>query len=267
MKKILLALFLVAAATPFFAQDCEPDPLYADSVGVYPLPFVAGENGEPDTGGIPDTACVGVFYQTNFTIIVDTFVINGLEAIPDYLEITEVANLPEGMTYACNPADCTYYPEIPGCASVYGIPADGTSGNHSLQISGTAYFFGGSISYPITFPDPSIAPGEYIINVRELDDENCGEPSSVESPTAINSVAVAPNPFTDFTQISIQAATAGTYDFAVTDLLGRTVNRQTLDVRAGDNSFTFNGSDLAKGIYIYAISQGDKVTSGKLVVE
>ena len=265
MKKVLLALFLIAAATPFFAQDCMPDPQYADSVGVYPLPFVEGENGEPGTGGIPDSACVGIFYQTNFTIIVDTFVINGIEAIPDYLEITEVSNLPEGMTYACNPADCTYYPQEPGCASVYGIPT--TAGDFSLQISGVAYLFGGSISYPINFPDPAIAPGEYILHVREADDENCGEPSSVESPAAINSVVVAPNPFTDFTQINIQAATAGTYDFAVTDLLGRTVNRQTLNVNAGDNSFTFNGSDLAKGIYIYAISQGDKVTSGKLVVE
>jgi len=259
MKKILLALFLMAAATPFFAQDCEPDPQYADSVGVYPLPLVDGEN------GIPDTACLGIFYQTNFTIIVDTFNINGVEAIPDYLEITDVANLPEGMTYACNPADCTYYPQTPGCASVYGIAT--TPGDYSLQISGVAYFFGGTINYPINFPDPDIAPGEYILHVRAEGDENCGEPSSVESPAAINSVAVAPNPFTDFTQINIQAATAGTYNLAVTDLLGRTVNSQTLDVRAGDNSFTFDGSDLAKGIYIYAISQGNTVTSGKLVVE
>ncbi|MGK0364100.1 MAG: hypothetical protein ACI85O_001154 [Saprospiraceae bacterium] len=266
MKKILLALFLVAAATPFFAQDCNPDPLYADSVGVYPLPFVEGENGEPDTGGIPDTACLNVFYQTNFTIIVDTFNIDGVEAIPDYLDITDVTNLPAGMTYACDPADCRYYPEEPGCASVYGIPT-GPEGDYSLQITGIAYFFGGAIQYPINFPDPSIAPGEYILHVRPEGDALCGDPSAVESPAAINSVAVAPNPFTDFTQISIQAATAGTYNFAVTDLLGRTVNRQTLDVRTGDNTFTFDGSDLAKGIYIYAISQGNKVTSGKLVVE
>ncbi len=266
MKKILLALFLVAAATPFFAQDCEPDPQYLDSVGVYPLPFVAGENGEPDTGGIPDTACVGIFYQTNFTIIVDTFVINGTQAVPEYLVIDDIENLPDGMTFACNPADCTYLFQEPGCASVYGIPT-GDPGDYSLQISGTAYFFGGTINFPISFPDPGLAPGEYIIHVRDAGDENCGEPSAIESPAAINSVAVAPNPFTDFTQINIQAATAGTYNFAVTDLLGRTVDRQTLDVREGDNSFTFDGSDLAKGIYIYAISQGDKVTSGKLVVE
>jgi hypothetical protein len=266
MKKVLLALFLVAAATPFFAQDCMPDPQYTDSVGVFPLPFVEGENGEPDTGGIPDTACVNVFYQTNFTIIVDTFVINGVEAIPDYLVIDDVTNLPDGMTYACNPEDCTYYPNTPGCASVYGIPT-GDAGDYSLQISGTAFFFGGTINFPINFPDPAIAPGEYILHVREAGDVNCGEPSAVESPAAINSVVVAPNPFTDFTQINIQAKTAGTYNFAVTDLLGRTVNRQVLDVRTGDNSFTFDGSDLAKGIYIYAISEGDKVTSGKLIVE
>lgn len=265
MKKVLLALFLVAAATPFFAQDCEPDPQYADSVGVFPLPFVAGENGEPDTGGIPDSACVNLFYQTNFTIIIDTFVIDGVEAIPDFLVINDVTNLPEGMTFACNPADCTYFPQTPGCASVYGIPT-GPPGDYALQISGTAFFLGGAVQFPIDFPNPDLAPGEYIIHVREADDVNCN-PSAVESPAAINAVAVAPNPFTDFTKISIQAASAGTYNFAVTDLLGRTVNRQVLDVRAGDNSFTFDGSDLAKGIYIYAISQGDKVTSGKLIVE
>lgn len=262
MKKILLALFLVAAATPFFAQDCMPDPQYADSVGVFPLPFIEGENGEPDTGGIPDTACLNTFYQTNFTIIIGEFNVGGFPFTPDSLLITDVTGLPEGMTYSCNPADCTYYPDEPGCASVYGTPT-GPAGDYSLQISGIAY---AAFNVPVTFPDPNIAPGEYIIHVREAGDENC-EPVAVESPTAINSVAVAPNPFSDFTRISIQATTAGTYNFAVTDLLGRTVNRQVLDVRTGENSFTFDGSDLAKGIYIYAISQGNQVTSGKLVVE
>ena len=265
MKKILLALFLIAAATPFFAQDCMPDPQYADSIGVYPLPFIAGEDGEPDSGGIPDTACLNVFYQKNFTIIIGAFQFNGSEFNPDSLLITGVSNLPEGMTFSCNPADCTYYPGEPGCASIYGIPT-GAAGDYSLEISGIAYAFGGAIAAPINFPDPAVAPGEYIIHIRETNDANCGS-TAVESPTAINSVVVAPNPFSDFTKINIQAATTGTYNFAVTDLLGRTVNRQTLDVRAGDNSFTFGGSDLAKGIYIYAISQGDKVTSGKLVVE
>jgi len=256
MKKILLALFLVAAATPFFAQDCMPDPFYADSVGVFPLPFVEGENGEPGTGGITDTATINVFYQTNFTIIIGPFTFAGIEVTPESLTITEISGLPDGMTYACDPADCTYLPEVPGCASIYGIPT--VSGDFSLEITGVASTLFGDTE--ITFPDATVAPGEYVFHVRE-------EPSAVESPSAINAVAVAPNPFTDFTQINIQAETAGTYDFAVTDLLGRTVNRQTLDVRAGDNSFTFDGSDLTKGIYIYAISEGDKVTSGKLVIE
>lgn len=264
MKKILLAFFLVAAATPFFAQDCTPDPFYMDSVGVFPYPFVEGENGEPGTGGIPDTACINVEYSTTFTIAVGTFTLGGVEATPDYLDISSVDNLPPGLTYQCTPDDCRYYPNELGCASVYGIPTE--EGIFSLQISGIAYFLGGAVSQEITFPDPQLAPGEYLIHVRPASDANCGA-SSVEAPTAINNVAVAPNPFTDFTSINIEAATSGTYNFAVTDLLGRTVNTQQLNVNAGQNSFAFDGSDLAKGIYIYSISQGNKVTSGKLIVE
>jgi len=265
MKKILLAFFLVAAATPFFAQECTPDEFYTDSVGVFPLPFVEGENGEESVGGIPDTACVDVYYSTTFTIAIGTFTLGGVEATPDYLDITSVDNLPPGLTYQCTPDDCRYFPDELGCASVYGIPTE--EGVFSLSISGVAYFLGGAVSQEITFPDAALAPGEYFIHVRPTGDANCDPSSAVEAPTAINKVAVAPNPFTDFTSINIDAATSGTYNFAVTDLLGRTVDAQTLNVNAGQNSFTFDGSDLAKGIYIYAISQGDKVTSGKLIVE
>lgn len=263
MKKVLLVCFLAALAAPIFAQtgDCEADPLYADSVGVYPLPYIEGEG-----GGIPDTACLNTPYQTNFTIIVDTFTIGGLEAIPDFLIVDSVTNLPEGLTYKCNPEDCTYFPEMPGCASIYGIPT-GEPGVYSLQIYGTAFFLGGAISQSIAFPDPGIAPGEYLLHVRPEGSENCTDVgTAIETPKAINRVQVAPNPFSDYTQIQISASERGQYNFRVTDLLGKIVAQQDWEVRAGDNQFDFDGSSLAKGVYIYSISQGNTLTSGKFIV-
>lgn len=263
MKKVLLACLFIAASAQIFAQtgDCEPDPMFNDSVGVFPLPYVEGEG-----GGIPDTACLNTPYQTNFTIVVDTFTIGTVEAVPDFLVIDSVLNLPEGLTFKCNPEDCTYLPQEPGCASIYGIPT-GDAGVYSLEIYGTAFFLGGAISQAIAFPDPSIAPGEYLLYVREEGSENCTVISSLpESPEAINSVSIAPNPFNGFTQVSINAEESGSYLFTVTDLLGKVVATQNTNVTVGDNQFTFDGSNLAKGVYIYSLSQGKNVVSGKFVV-
>lgn len=262
MKKVILAFFFAACAVPFFAQDCMPDPQFADSVGVFPRPYIE----EDMTGGIPDTACLNTFYSTSFTIIVDTISVGGIEAQPDYLTIESVEGLPEGLTYACNPEDCEYISEIPGCATVYGTPT-GETGEFNLTISGTAVFFGGAFAFPVTFPNPDFAPGEYIIHVREEGSEACNPSSAVETPQTINEVNVAPNPFNGVTNITVQATQADSYDFLVTDLTGRTVHSDILRVQSGENSFTFDGSDLVKGIYIYSLRQGDRVVSGKIVAE
>lgn len=258
MKRILLALFLAVVTAPMFAQtgDCTPDPMYTDSVGVFPQPFIEG------VGGIPDTACLNTEFQTNFTLVVDTFNVGGFEGVPDWIMIDSVTNLPAGLTYKCNPVDCKYLPQTPGCASVYGIP-EGEAGVYSLVIHGRAAFLGGLVIQEVTFPDPTIAPGEYLLYVRT--EEECNG-TAVQSIPTINKVNVAPNPFNGFTTINIEATEAGTYDYAVTDLLGKTVATTTWKVQSGANSFTFDGSNLAKGIYIYTLRQGNQVNSGKLIV-
>ena len=106
MKQFVLLLSFLTLSVAASAQlgTCMPDPAYADSVGVYPLPYYEGEN------GIPDTACINTEYQTTFTIIVDTITLQGVSAVPDFIQIDSVVGLPEGLTYQCDPADCKYLP-------------------------------------------------------------------------------------------------------------------------------------------------------------
>ena len=262
MKKILLVLCLAAFVAPTFAQTCDFDPQYADSVGVYPQPYIQGMDGASDTGGIPDTACLNTYYSTTFSILVDTFSVGAFFVDPDSLIIENVSNLPAGMTYACDPPNCTFYPQQPGCATIYGIPSE--EGVFSLEITGVAYTTFTPIS--VTFPDPQLAPGEYLLYVRPEGDASCMT-NAVQTPAAIETVSIAPNPFSGQTQLNLEATEAGDYRFLVSDLLGKTVKNQTLRVVEGENNFLIEAQDWAKGIYIYSLGQGDRVISGKLVVE
>ncbi len=260
MKKILLAFFALAFTLPTFAQECTPDPQFADSIGVYPLPYLEDEG----TGGIPDTACLNTYYETTFSILIDTFSFGAFNVDPDSLVITAVNNLPAGLTYACDPPNCTFYPQEPGCATIYGIP-EGDTGEFSLSISGTAYDF---VPFDVTFPDATIAPGEYLLYVRPEGDASCNSIiDAVQSPTAIDAISIAPNPFSGRTQLNVTSTAAGDYRFLVSDLLGKTVLNQNLRIVEGENTFTVDAQDWAKGIYIYTLGQGDRVISGKLVVE
>ncbi|HMO38699.1 MAG TPA: T9SS type A sorting domain-containing protein [Saprospiraceae bacterium] len=263
MKKILLLLCLgVAMWNTALAQTCEPAQNLPDSlVGVIPFPFDATLN---PTGGINDTACVNEPFEFVFTLVVpDIFELGGVSLPLRSINLSAqgaISNLPNGITYACDPPNCIFPADTSGCVVLYGTVMD-TAGIYDLQIAGVVSTV--FIDLPLSFPDPNIFPGNYFLHVRE---QGQCTPSNTRDLGSLGvSATVQPNPFNGFAQIVINTPLGGDFDFIVSDLLGRRVARQRVHLINGENTIPFDGGHLAPGVYIYTLSDGQRQLSGKMV--
>ena len=72
---------------------------------------------------------------------------------------------------------------------------------------------------------------------------------------------IYPNPFSDQLNITLPKEVHGFYILKVTDLTGKTVYTQ----KQRDQSFSWNGAALAKGVYILSIESNGKVIAKKVI--
>ncbi len=69
--------------------------------------------------------------------------------------------------------------------------------------------------------------------------------------------AIYPNPTSKTLHVVINAPTPQTAQLLITDLAGRSVRQQTINLQSGDNNLDVNVSTLAKGVYILKVICGD----------
>ncbi len=126
MRSILRALVVTAltlAPSIAAAAVCTPDPSATGFLSPAPWrPAAQSFN--------LATACVGAPYAQTLTIITPSTITQssvtvGLTSVA--LPTTGgIADLPSGITYACEPANCVFVKDTPGCILLSGTP-DGAS--------------------------------------------------------------------------------------------------------------------------------------------
>lgn len=52
-----------------------------------------------------------------------------------HIDILDIGNIPPGMDYQCQDNDCSFFPSVPKCVSVYGTPEIGSWGTYTLYLS------------------------------------------------------------------------------------------------------------------------------------
>lgn len=273
MRKILLPLiFTVLGFSGIQAQDmmtCELDTARRDSIYlIEPAPYDPSTP-EGMTGGIPDTACAGQFFEFTFSILFPDTVSIGDFGLP----VASISFATEGaitydtpladFDYVCNPPNCVFTPDSLGCVKIFGTPALGEDGEHEVNFSGYVDF--GGFGFPITFPNPELAPGTYNVVVRGSEDPACLT-SSTERILAGFDIRNSPNPFSYSTDIVIDAETTGEYEFRVHDVLGKQVHRQVIHIVEGQNTLAFDGQNLSEGMYLFSLSDGRSVITKKMIV-
>jgi hypothetical protein len=133
------------------------------------------------------------------------------------------------------------------------------------------------------FPNPIIDYSYFIFNKAAVADggptvweaECTGElfPGEAQNVVTVSAPAVfalkgaTPNPFNPTTTISFALPLAAQVNLKVFDLQGRQVADLVNGYReAGQHQVTFDGSNLASGIYLYTLNAGSNVASGKMML-
>lgn len=261
----MLCVIHLKAQTP----ACTPNAIYKDSsAGVYPLPH---DNTTNPKGGISIPACIGKPYNFVFTIKTDSITYFGTKFAIDSITLQTtgaIAGLPAGLTYACNPPRCAFLPKVLGCAVLTGTVKDTVAvKGYSLIITGKAYIaiLGGGITQ--TFPSNTF-PGDYTVNVLAKSNPLCFNAGTNDLNNAVTYLSTSPNPVYDNLFVNTNIATSGNYESIVTDIAGKVIFSEKVNLNVGENNWRINTNNFNSGLYFLNIAQNGKIlNSQKFVVQ
>jgi hypothetical protein len=92
------------------------------------------------------------------------------------------------------------------------------------------------------------------------------QPQAVFIPSGLQ-VAISPNPFNPTTAISYELRAASRVSLKVYDSAGRLVTTLVNGRQeTGQHQISFDGSNLAAGVYFYRLTAGENVASGKMML-
>ncbi|RKZ27790.1 hypothetical protein DRQ29_02955 [bacterium] len=92
------------------------------------------------------------------------------------------------------------------------------------------------------------------------------KPSDGKVPDEMTIGKPYPNPFNSVCQIDIDISRATKIEFGVFDIAGKNILRFDKDLKAGSHTIKFDAGKLPSGVYIYRISAGRTVDTGKLIL-
>ena len=84
---------------------------------------------------------------------------------------------------------------------------------------------------------------------------------------ASSKVSFAPNPAKEATSFVVNATASSEARLVLINSIGQVVYSQALSISSGKNTFPIQVSNLAAGVYIAQLSEGNKITSQKLIIE
>ena len=160
---------------------------------------------------------------------------------------------------------------------IFGTPSTGT---RVAEINTRKYFEHSSASSSNVFEIEWIAPdagsGEvkvYAAGIAANDNgTNAGDNgvantllltelvSSLRAPESLAiSILASPNPMGDIMKLHIESEVSGHFQLELTDLSGKSIFTENIDLQVGEHVFTKDVADLAGGIYLLKVTDGVKV--------
>jgi len=216
-------------------------------------------------------ACINQPYLQYVTLEVPTTItISGITAglISASIATTgAIKNLPVGLKYACDPPNCIFNTATLGCIVLYGTPtvsAPTLPDTLDLKINASVNTTIFPVPVALDIPGPAV-PGNYYLIVKPAG-AVCAITPVFDPATQIASMKNTPNPFSGQTLIEVESLESGEFLFEVFDLLGQRVHAHNLRLESGANQFTFDGTHLANGTYLYALSNGGRARASKRMI-
>jgi hypothetical protein len=287
MRKIfLLCISLIAFGIQANAQ-CTPNLPGLPTTKQYIVPDSATGLG-PACPGKPysETIYIKVFkdstaqlslFGTTVTakFVIDSFIIN---LSPDSLGIPSALGLTIASVPAIQPANSKHnFPHLKvapilgdslACVKISGnIPANATPATYPLSIK----FIGFADAY--IPPSPIALINDTSIKINNTSYKLVVQPSTgctlgiEDMMNGVQEVKAIPNPAYNNLSIGVSAQVSKTVQVQLLSLTGSVLATKEMRLSPGANYAQFDISGLAKGLYIYKLSDGTSSTSGKFTKE
>lgn len=291
MKTLILAIGLLFAGLPLFAQiNCNPNPQNTEP-GLYPIP-------DSLPCFVRNCVCNSILIEF---VMFDSTEVSGFKVRVEYIIIEEILNLPCGVKWVTSKANANtpnrFENQESGCILLYGY-TDDIAGQYKLDINVRAKInlLPGEVSY-------NAEDLGFRVDVRVIDSTNSICPSIDTSASAdlkiatcvsgnylpgfdetgcysvicdgtgiaelssIDHFTLYPNPANNSATVSFIADKAEAYTSRIVNIYGQEVSHRELDVLTGLNIDQIDVSQLPAGIYIYTLTDGKDVLTQRFVVE
>ena len=92
-------------------------------------------------------------------------------------------------------------------------------------------------------------------------------PTALEDEIEKSSFALYPNPAFDQVSLAFESKSAGEIEINVSNLIGQSLIRNSMEIQRGANTLNIDVSTLGKGIYLVSLGSGEGRITQKLVIE
>jgi hypothetical protein len=249
-KKLLLVIlfFILINNSKSFSQ-CTPNPNNTNLISPDTTTnLVSG------TVAIPYSQIIYIHPPTDTSVMYQGIPVN-INPL-DSIVLNAVGNLPPGLSYACNPANCSFPGGTSGCIAITGTPT--TAGFYPLNVYITSYGKLAGIGFAIFQADTLES---YHININV----NSGI-ASYDQNSNFQLLEFGPDAVQEKLNLKINSPVSANADFSVFNILGKSVYSKTASLNQGINTISFNTKNLSAGVYILTLKKDPYVLTRKFVI-
>ena len=241
---LLTIFFFALFSTVQLSAQCTPDPscLDIDEPGqvcpeVFP-PVVRGE--------AYDQVMTFILPPTEYDVLGTIYNL-------DSIAVDSVKNIPPGMSYSSNSTG--YVAGKAYCAQLTGTPTE--SGTFPVEIYLRAFATpeGGS----------QLELGPYLDDTSVVITVNIPDWLDQQQVDEFQVLPIAPNPFSEFTQMGFYTPYDDRIKLQVYNILGELMHEEAQGASPGEHRFEFNGNTLLPGTYFYSVTNSKRLYTGKFI--
>mgnify|MGYP006126356537 CR=1 FL=1 len=254
MKKTILFITLLLLFFGANAQQCDPDPNVPAIAGIY-----------PDSATGLSNAIVGQAYEQVMTIVtpLDTTVEILGQNIPvtiTDITLTSLTGLPASFDYYCNGGNCSFSGGSTSCAVLFSSGPDTSEvGIHPITINTTTSVDAGL--FGTQTQDDQV--DYYYIEV--INSSSTATINKFDKLT-FELKQIFPNPVNNQSRIQFVVGESNNIVFSVFNYLGEKINEEIIFANRGVNNILINSNDYSNGIYLYSISNSNKMITKRMVI-